>query len=150
MVLIKNVFSKITDYKIVIAGLQPSERLENEINKYRNITLIASPDENKMNELIYEAHIHVMYTFQATGLKLKLLNTLYKGRFIIANDKMVSGTSLSDLCIIANNPSEIISKINTYFNIEFSNQEIEKRNNILQQLYNNQTNAVYLQEMIKN
>ncbi|MFQ6928968.1 MAG: hypothetical protein ACLRS8_15330 [Parabacteroides merdae] len=33
-----------------------------------------------MNDLIHNAQIHALITFQATGLKLKLLNSLFAGR----------------------------------------------------------------------
>ena len=43
-------------------------------------------DENTLQQLIQDAHIHVLPSFQQTGLKLKLLNALFKGRHCIVND----------------------------------------------------------------
>ena len=42
---------------------------------YPNIHIEANPSEEQMNDLIHNAQIHALITFQATGLKLKLLNT---------------------------------------------------------------------------
>jgi hypothetical protein len=147
--LIANVFEQMPDTKFVIAGLNPSQRLKNKVATCDNIKLVESPDSQTMQNLIANAQIHIMFTFQATGLKLKLLNTLYSGRYVICNDKMLSGTGLEDLCITANNPTEIISEIDNYTNTEFSVSDIEKRKAVLSENYSNKRNAEKLVSEIK-
>lgn len=135
--LVNNVFNKM-DTKVKIAGLNPPEFLVSEISKHKNIELIANPDDKTMNELIENAHIHVLYTEQATGLKLKLLNVLHSGRFIICNDKMTEGTGLkaSDDLVICNTPQDFISKINGLMQKEFTSQFINERKSQLDKFSN--------------
>ena len=62
---------------------------------YPNIRIEANPPEELMNKLIYDAQIHILITFQATGLKLKLLNSLFAGRHTVVNRLMVAGSGLN-------------------------------------------------------
>ena len=102
-----------------------------------------------MDLLIHNAQIHCLYTPQATGLKLKLLNVLFKGRFVIANTHMIHGKYLDNVCIIANSPHDYINAINQYISLEFSDEELHKRKNDLKAFENN-LNADTLINFIKN
>lgn len=124
--LIENVFSKITQ-SIVIAGMNPSVYLINLCRKHKNIQLIKNPSQKKMHELIENAQLHCMYTAQPTGLKLKLLNVLYKGRFVLANKNMLTGTSLKDVCTVVETPLHWIKEINLANKENFSQKNIQQR-----------------------
>ena len=137
--LIEKVFKDL-QIPLIIAGLNPSERLKSLVNKHKNISLIANPDEDKMNTLIEDAQINILHTYQATGLKLKLLNTLYKGRYCLVNSKMLAGTNLDSLCYIADSPESFIEKLNLLFKKEFTTSEIDIRREVLQKNYSNETN----------
>jgi hypothetical protein len=138
--LIQMVFSK-TDKKVVIAGKQPKKSLIDIIKKYPNIELMADLPRNAFDELISNAQCTVLFTFQSTGLKHKLLNSLYMGRFVIANDKMVSQSGLNELCMIANTPEEILKSIDSCWNNEMSAEEMASRKLILNDRYSNIANA---------
>jgi len=73
--LVNEVFRN-TEIPLVIAGMNPPERIRKLEHKNNGIKIIANPDDDKMFDLIKRAHVNVLVTFQATGLKLKLLNTL--------------------------------------------------------------------------
>jgi hypothetical protein len=126
--LIENVFSKV-NLPVTIAGLNPPVFLTEAIKKHNNIQLITSPAESEMTKLIHEAQVHVLYTAQPTGLKLKLLNVLFKGRYIICNTNMIEGTGLIENAgfILANTATEFIQKINSVFETEFSKSTIQER-----------------------
>ncbi|MEN8224825.1 MAG: glycosyltransferase family 1 protein [Bacteroidota bacterium] len=145
--LISEVFNDI-DIPLVIAGMNPPERIKKLVSGKKNITLISNPDDDEMFRLIREAHVNILVTFQATGLKLKLLNVLYQGRFCLVNDKMLNGTSLDDLCVIGNNPSGLKDKLKDLFHAEFSSDEIHKREKTLTALYSNASNADSLIKLI--
>lgn len=138
--LINEVFNDL-DIPLVIAGMNPPEYIKKQAKKSGNTELVSNPDDTKMFDLIKNAHVNVLVTFQATGLKLKLLNTLYNGRFCLVNEKMLNGTMLDDLCIIGNDAIELKSKIKELFRQEFTNQEIERRKITLQDMYSNERNA---------
>ena len=82
-----------------------------------------------MDQLIHDAQIHVLYTAQPTGLKLKLLNVLFKGRCIICNKNMTEGTGITENIgfILADTAADFIQKINSIFETEFSQSTIQER-----------------------
>ncbi len=135
--IIEKLFKDI-DIPLKIAGLNPSNEIIELIKKSPNVELIQNPSHTKINELIENAQINLLYTEQSTGLKLKLLNVLYKGRHCIVNPKMVEGTSLSKLCTIDQNVVELKKTIQTTFNLEFTEEEIEIRKVLLEREYANQ------------
>jgi glycosyltransferase involved in cell wall biosynthesis len=145
--LIREVFNDI-DFPLKVAGMNPPERIKKLAEKRENIELIANPDDEKMFELIRNAHVNILVTFQATGLKLKLLNTLYKGRFCLVNDKMLNGTGLNELCVIGNSPLEQKEKLRQLFAEKFTNDKITLRREILEKNYSNEKNAQKLIESV--
>jgi len=145
--LIKEVFNDI-NIPFKIAGLHPTKRLQKLIKNYNNIELIANPDNEIMLELIQNAQINILHTFQATGLKLKLLNTLYNGRFCLVNHKMLAGTGLDSLCEIADTSLSLKDKLLHLYVSEFNNNEVAKRQAVLQENYSNEVNAKRLISLI--
>lgn len=128
--LIKHVFKKI-DYPFVITGYKPGKHLRKEITKHNHIRLVENPEEALLDNLIKNAQIQVLYTQQATGIKLKLLKSLYHGRHCIANNQMLIGTELENACHTVEKPEEWLAKIKELENIPFSDKEIEKRKKTL-------------------
>lgn len=128
--LVKHVFSKIK-HPVIIAGLNPSAKIYDWVKEFPNITIIANPKEPHMQELLENAHVHCLYTHQATGLKLKLVNVLYSGRFCVCNDNMLEGTALHNTCEVKNSPEEIIESIDDCFKKEFSTEMVEARKEAL-------------------
>jgi len=139
--LIKHVFSKIKQ-RVIIAGLNPNSELQKLTESFENMEIIPNPSEAKMIELIHEAHQHVLYTKQATGLKLKLLNVLFQGRHIICNQEMIkgSGVVINESICIANSPKDMIDQIELTSQMTFTKELISKRESVCQP-FNNQINA---------
>lgn len=131
--LIEKIFSKL-NYPIKIAGLNPPSFLQETIKGFSNIELIANPTESEMNLLVKNAHVHTLFTAQETGLKLKLLNVLYQGRFVVVNGKMVSGTELKSLdsFLITDSVEEYISFIEKCMNSSFNSSFISSRERLLE------------------
>lgn len=139
--LIEEVFGG-TEIPFVVAGLSPSPKLMEAAKRHSNIRLVASPSHNEMTQLIKDAHINVLVTFQATGLKLKLLNALYTGRFCLANKEMLAGTGLETLCVVASNvPDAIRAKALELLGKDFTEEEKAKRTEVLGKHYSNRRNA---------
>lgn len=141
--LVKNVLSKLS-YPAIIAGNNPSVALKTEIEKYAHITLKDKVKSNEILSLIKNAHINVLPTFQSTGIKLKLINSLFIGRHCIVNDKMIKNTGLETLCVKANKPEDFIKAINKVWAKEFTDSEVEKRENILAKTFCNEENIKIL------
>lgn len=139
--LLDHVFNKI-DKPIIIAGKDPKDRLSRKIARFPHIQLVANPEGAQMEKLIQEAQICILPTFQDTGLKLKLLASLFSGRFCITNSPMVHKTGLEHLCHLADTPNEMVAKINELFEHDFLPEDIEKRKLILEDTFSNRLNAL--------
>jgi hypothetical protein len=87
-------------------------------------------------------------SFNSTGIKIKLLNALYNGRFIITNAASLEGTGLESLCEIAERPADYRAITLQLFQRSFTQKEIDKRNEILNVLYDNEKNARQLIQWI--
>ena len=145
--LIENVFSEL-DLHCIVSGLDPSDKLKKLVEKYSNVTLVANPDDAEMIDLLRQAQVNILVTNQPTGLKLKLLNALYNGRFCLVNTDMVKGTSLESLCVVANEPEQMIAEIKRLMEEDFAEEDIKERDAQMRQLYDNESNARKIVEAI--
>ena len=91
-----------------------------QVKKYDNISFKNISNNDNLNQLLAEAHINILFTFQKTGIKLKLMNCLYRGKHIIVNNKMVSKTGLEDLCHQVSSENEILKKTSELFQMEYN------------------------------
>ena len=137
--LVQDVFSKM-DYPCLIAGMNPPDKLIKLAASFPNIKVVPNPSEAEMSRLIREAQVHILWTFQDTGLKLKLLNTLYNGRFCIANGLMIAGTGLEAGCIVENDYHRLPEVIQQLKDHMFPEKAAKEREAMLAVHYSNQRN----------
>ena len=123
---------KDSSYPIVIASNFKNNEIIEKILTHKNITFHDLEKDNDLINLFEKAHINVLPTFQNTGIKLKLLNTLCQGKFVIANDFMVENTGLESLCYRANTKSEFLNKTEQLFQQDFNPTIIEARQKVLE------------------
>lgn len=117
-----------TDHKFIFAGRNPSPVILSEAVKHTNISVIANPDERQMNNLLYNAAVNILITFQPTGIKLKLLNTLCKSRgYCLVNSEMLQGNDLACFCKVANNAREMSSAIDFLMDKSKEDINLEER-----------------------
>lgn len=114
---------------LVIAGKDPSEQLKKMAEG--RVRLVANPNETEMQSLVSNAHVIVMITQQATGLKLKLINSLYEGRFCVVNRAMVEGTGLENICEVQDKAQDQANVINQLMHKDFSEDDIITRQDTL-------------------
>src|SRR3989442_10397132 len=69
--LVENVFNKMK-VPFVIAGRNPSARLQRLAHFHCHTCLVANPGDSEMRDLIAKAQIHILPSFNETGVKLKL------------------------------------------------------------------------------
>ena len=128
--------------KLIIAGKDPSPAFKKYVEQHpAKPQIIENPDDEALNQLIREARINLLPTFQATGLKHKLLNALSNGGFCLATPEMVHGTDLEILCSIGHNAVEWKQLIKTLEPLEISESHIEARVAKLREIFDNQKNA---------
>ena len=122
---------KDSPYQLVIASSYLNDEVTKEILKHETISFHSLVKETDLYRLFENAHVNVLPTFQNTGIKLKLLNTLYQGKFVIANDCMIDKTGLESLCERANSKEEFLAATERLFQQEFGKNIIEERKKIL-------------------
>ena len=132
---------------LVIAGHGASPELKEAIEKRKNISLKETISTQEIYSLIQNAQINILPTFQATGIKLKLLSALYTGRHCLVNSPMVENTGLESLCNIANSPAEMKKEVSQLMILSFSSEEKIKREKILEENFSNKTNVKRLMDL---
>ena len=134
--------------ELIIAGLDPPKKLVRLIEARSNIRLVENPDDDQMFNLIHDAHVNLMVTFQPTGLKLKLLNALFHGRFSLVNPEMLTGTGLDSVCQVATSATQFREEISRLFSMEFNLEEIARRKEVLMKRYDNRKNCKLLTDIL--
>lgn len=126
----------------VIAGKNPSKRLEKMAHLYQHTCLVANPGDAELNDLIRKAHINILPCLNRnmTGMRLKLLHVLFEGRHCLVNEPMIRGTGLEGACHIAATADAFASVIAQLFHQPFTAEEIELRKHLLGDTYNNEKN----------
>lgn len=142
--LIDHVFSKI-NLPVIIAGLNPAQHLIQKIEAYAHIQLKANCSAEEMKTLIQNAQLNCLYTEQGTGLKLKLLNVLFSGKFVLTNSAMITGTTLGPACIICDTASDYLQQINQLYDREFTTEMIEQRKRIIAPMNNTDKTNLLIQ-----
>jgi glycosyltransferase involved in cell wall biosynthesis len=145
--LLDKVFS-LAKVPFIIAGKDPSKRLIRKIGKNKNVIIVSNPSDEELNDLIAKAQIHVLPSFNKTGIKLKLINALYNGRHCVVNDEAVEGSGLEDACHVGTTSHAIASIIAQLYRHPFGEEEINLRKRLLGQIFNNKTNARQLIQLI--
>jgi glycosyltransferase involved in cell wall biosynthesis len=141
--LLEKVFSKLS-IPFVIAGKNPSKKLEDLAHQHQHTCLVANPSEKEMQDMIGKAHVHVLPSFNNTGIKLKLLNALFNGRHCLVNQAAVEGSALETYCTIATDEISFQKNIEALYLQPFTEQQMQERQQLLQTTYNNKANALEL------
>ncbi len=145
--LIKNIFSEF-EIPFIIAGKNPSKKLIQRGKKYAHVSVIENPSEKEMSDIIKKAQLHILPSYNNTGIKLKLLNALYNGRHCITNSATADGTGLQELCHITTTKQDMKEKIKLLFSEPFTISEIDKRKKVLTALFNNKHNTTKMIQWI--
>lgn len=136
------------DLQLIIAGLNPSLKLESLISKAENVELKANVSNVEMGNLIKNAHVNILLSFQSAGMKLKLLNALFKGRFCVVNGFMVKNTGLENLCLIGKTAEEFQEILSGIFQKSFSQKDVIERKERLEIVFSNQNLAKKIDQII--
>lgn len=138
--LIEEVFSE-TDFPLIIAGRKPSDKLRRAVSERPNVTLKSDLSDAEMTALKRNAQIHVLYTLQEAGMKLKFIETLFTGRHCIANAMMTAGYANAAVVHTANDAGAFLEKIEKLRGLPFSEAEYKQRKGFLDQNFDNKRNA---------
>lgn len=129
--LINEVYATI-NIPLIVAGGGAPVWLKQLIAGYKHITLDEQSDMKHIKKLLQHAQINVLPTFQPTGIKLKLLFALFNGRHCLVNKPMIQETGLEEFCIIADNATAMQEQVKKMFNVDFSEEQLNKRQAIVE------------------
>lgn len=144
--IIKEIAPKL-NVKFIMAGKNPSNILLQVATNCSNVEIKSNPAHEEMQELISNAHINFLPTFQATGFKLKLLNALFNGRFCVGTPQLVEGTGLENACVIVEENKAFVGEIEKILKTDFTSELIEKRKALMKS-YSNSASISYFLTLI--
>lgn len=146
--LVREIFAG-TTHHLVIAGNNPSADLLEAARRCPNIEIKGNISTAEIDQLIEAAQINILPTFQATGIKLKLLAALFRGRHCLVNHAMVANTGLDELCIVSDTAITMRQAVDHYMQQPFTAENIELRRQRLSKRFSNAENVkLILKEVI--
>lgn len=138
--LLNEVFNDL-EIPFVVAGKNPSLPLQTLAHAHTHTCIVSNPSDKELQDLIRKAQINIIPSFNETGVKLKLINALFNGRFCLCNRAAIAGSRLEGLCLEANSAAEMKERIQAIFQIPFPVETAAQRELELTGLYNNEANA---------
>lgn len=136
-----NVFRQIPDYPLIIASGPHSAFVERLIAGAPNISYVEIDNDNPshLTDLLADAHINVMLSFQESGTKLKVVNSLFRSRFCIINKNMLDDEELRGLCTMAGTETQFIDAVNYLKSQPYNDSE--RREKVLLDILDDRRNA---------
>ncbi|PRB06543.1 hypothetical protein CQ046_00145 [Chryseobacterium sp. MYb7] len=139
-----DLFKTLPQYQLVVASDRASEDIKRKISEVQNISLTPIRTTEKLHHLLENAHGNILISYQNSGTKVKLFNTLYNSRFVIINGNITDDPVLTDLCLYGSDMSEIRQHIIT--SAEKDYEDTENRKNILDYIHSDKAKA---EEIVK-
>lgn len=144
--LVNKVFAN-SEKTLHVFGHNAPRQLKKAIAQHENMYYLKSGD---LLSFIQTAQVNVLPTFQTTGLKLKLLYSLFNGGHVVVNRQMVEGTCLANLCHVATSAQEMREIVDSLWEVPFTEADAKKRESFLVDNFSNEKNAGLLIERIFN
>ncbi|ANH81020.1 mannosyltransferase [Niabella ginsenosidivorans] len=143
--LLNKVFTKVR-VPFIIAGKSPGRQLQKAAALCQHTCLVSNPCESEINDLVQKAHINVLPNFNKniTGIRLKLLHSLYSGRHCVTTPAMVASTGLETACHIGTSSNAIASIISRLYYKPFEEDEIALRKTLVEKTFDNNKNTATL------
>uniref|UniRef100_UPI00404B2887 hypothetical protein n=1 Tax=Flavobacterium sp. TaxID=239 RepID=UPI00404B2887 len=135
------VFKNLPNYELIVASGFGKDFVLKAINGYTNIKHVELKNFSHLKDLLQKAHISISWSFQKSGTKLKLLNSIFNSRHNIVNENIIDDELVLPLCSIATNKKELIDKI-IFLNKEpYTMSLFLNKREILKQTFSDEENA---------
>lgn len=141
--LLEQVFTKVR-LPFVVAGRNPSRRLKTVAHLAQHTCLVSDPSDKELRDLIGKAHINILPSFNETGVKLKVVQSLCYGKHLLVNDAAIAGSGLEEACHIGNNAQALASIVAQLYHLPFAEEELRLRKRLIEHRFNNAENAKLL------
>lgn len=130
---------------LIIASSHLNSKLIEKVNKQSNVTFVKIESELQLKNLIKNAHINTLFSYQRSGTKLKVFKALFNGRHCILNRNVIDDLDLLSLCEVAENKIDYQKAVLKLFKTEFVLHQ--ERYAVLAK-YNNKVNALNLMKLL--
>lgn len=145
------VFNELPDYPLLIAGNLTEADFKSKIKpqkaqvKYHQIQSF-----NDLKSLLQKAQIHISWSFQQSGTKLKALNALMNSKFNIINPNVIDDEQLHRICMVCHSKEELKEAVINLYTQKFTIENLQERIKIMQIRYSDKRNARLLMETLAN
>ena len=133
---------------MIIASSNGRKFIANLIGDASNIEFIELQNHSQLEDLLNNAHLNILLSFQKSGTKLKIINALHRSRFCLINENMVDDEKILSLCQVATAENDFIENINILKSKPYLDNEIRKKT--LSEVYNDTENALKIVKVIWN
>jgi hypothetical protein len=145
--LLKEVFNEV-ELPFVIVAKNPSVEIENLAHEKSHTCIVSNPSDKELIELIKKAHINILPTIGLSEKNNDLILSTQLGRHILINRERANITRLQTICHIADTAKEFKEKITALFDLPFTNTDIEKRERVTREEFDDKKNASNLIKML--
>lgn len=139
-----DLFKTLPQYKLIVASDRASEDIKKKISAIENISLTPIQTTENLHRLLEGAHANILLSYQNSGTKVKLFNTLYNSRFVIINENITDDPVLLSLCLYGSDRSQIRQQIIAAAEKDYDASESRKKS--LEEVHSDRIKA---EEMIK-
>ncbi|REC80510.1 hypothetical protein DRF60_02045 [Chryseobacterium elymi] len=139
-----SLFKNLPQYRLVVASDRAGDDLKKKINSIGNINLVPIETSENLRLLFENAHANILLSYQNSGTKVKVFNTLYNSRFVIINQNITDDPALMSLCCLGSTLDEIRQRIIEMAAEDYNENEI--RSKVLGKNYSDDAKA---EEMCK-
>jgi hypothetical protein len=134
-----DLFKSLPQYKLIVASDRAGEDIKRKIDSAENISLTPIQTTANLHHLLEDAHANILLSYQNSGTKVKLFNTLYNSRFVIINENITDDPALISLCLYGSDLNEIRQQI--IISAEKEYDATENRREILEKKHSDNAKA---------
>ncbi|NIF05785.1 glycosyltransferase [Chryseobacterium sp. Tr-659] len=122
-----DLFKSLPHYQLKVASDRASEDIKKKISAVENISLTPIQTTENLHHLLNGAHANILLSYQNSGTKVKLFNTLYNSRFVIINENITDDADLIKLCLYGSETEEIRRQIIIAATKDYNDTENRKK-----------------------
>lgn len=145
--LLNNVFDSL-ELPFVIAGNNPSAKLEKAAHLRMHTCLVANPGEKELQDLIKKAQVNLLPSFVTDAASSSLHQALALGRHVVTNTAGAQEKEIAGFCHVVEHSADFITTTSTLFNKNIEQMEHEKRESFFNRNYKNEAGIKELIRML--
>lgn len=144
-----DVFNELPNFQLLIAGNLTEADFKKKMHQGQaQVKYLQIQSFKDLQEMLQTAQIHISWSFQQSGTKLKALNALMNSRFNIINSNVIDDERLYNICSVCNSKDELKTAIKALYTQDFTFENLQERIEVMETLYSDKNNARLLLELL--